>query len=398
MLWRDVFQLVLRSITSSPLRSLLTALGIAIGIAAVAMLTSIGEGVRTYVLDNFSQFGTRIIGVHPGKTATQGMGGIFRTDRPLTLDDAEALARLPHVEYVVPVVQGAGNIEAGERSRSSDIIGANHAFNDAWQFTLAMGTSLPKDPSGHSRNFAVLGSKLKQELFGSRNPLGQFIRVGGMRFRVVGVMEEKGQMLGIDLDDIAVIPVDKALTLFNREGLMEIDVVFAKSTTSQVMEQAIAKAMLERHGNDDVTLVTQDQMLKSLDKILSVLTAAVAALGAISLLVGAVGILTIMTTTVRERTAEIGLLTALGTSQRQILLLFLWEAVALAFAGGMAGILTMVSLILLIQWLAPDLPLTLSPFYLGLSLLLSVLIGLVAGLAPARTAARMNPIDALRTE
>ncbi len=134
MLWRDVFQLVLRSITSSPLRSLLTALGIAIGIAAVAMLTSIGEGVRTYVLDNFSQFGTRIIGVHPGKTATQGMGGIFRTDRPLTLDDAEALARLPHVEYVVPVVQGAGNIEAGERSRSSDIIGANHAFRDIARF------------------------------------------------------------------------------------------------------------------------------------------------------------------------------------------------------------------------------------------------------------------------
>ncbi|NPU92586.1 MAG: FtsX-like permease family protein [Gammaproteobacteria bacterium] len=398
MLWRDLIHLVLRSITSSPLRSILTALGIAIGIAAVALLTSIGEGIRGYVMDNFSQFGTRIIAVNPGKTDTQGIGGLFRTDRPLTLDDADALTRLPHVDYVVPSVQGAGTVEAGERSRNSDIIGANHALNDAWQFKLAMGSSLPKDESGRSRNFAVLGSKLKEELFGARNPLGQFIRVGSIRFRVVGVMEEKGQMLGIDLDDIVFIPVDKALTLFNREGLMQIDVVFAESTTSTIMEQAVRKVMLERHGNEDFTIVTQDQMLKSLDKILSVLTAAVGALGAISLLVGAVGILTIMTTTVRERTAEIGLLTALGTSQRQILLLFLWEAVALAFAGGMAGILTMVGLILLIQWLAPDLPLTLSPFYLGLSLLLSVVIGLVAGLAPARAAARMNPIDALRTE
>lgn len=398
MLWRDLLHLVMSSIRSSPLRSLLTALGIAIGIAAVALLTSIGEGIRSYVLDNFSQFGTRIIAINPGKVATQGMGGLFRTDRPLTLEDALALQTLPQVEQVIPVVQGAGKVEAGERRRDSDIIGANHAVNDAWQFRLALGSSLPRDESGRSRSFAVLGAKLRQELFGSRNPLGQFIRVGGMRFRVVGVLEEKGQLLGFDLDDVVFIPADRALTLFNREGLQEIDVTFSTGTRPDVLAETIRKRLIERHGNEDFTLVTQDQMLKSLDKILSVLTASVGALGAISLLVGAVGILTIMTTTVRERTAEIGLLTALGTSQRQILLLFLWEAVALAVAGGAAGIVTMVSLILVVQWVAPDLPLTLSPFYLGLSLLLSVVIGLLAGLAPARTAARMNPIDALRTE
>jgi putative ABC transport system permease protein len=386
MLWRDVFNLVWRSVVSSPLRSVLTALGIAVGIAAVALLTSIGEGVRSYVMTNFSQFGTRIIAINPGKTVTGGMGGMLQTDRPLTLDDAAALTRLPHVEHVVPVVQGAGTVKAGERSRRSDIIGANYAINDAWQFKLAMGSSLPRDESGRSRNFAVLGFKLKQELFGNRNPLGQFIRVGGIRFRVVGVLEEKGQMLGFDLDDIVFIPVDKAMSLFNRDGLMEIDVVFATSTTSAAMAEAVRKELILRHGNEDFTVITQDEMLKTLDKILTVLTAAVGALGAI------------MTTTVRERTAEIGLLTALGTTQRQILLLFLWEAIALAMAGGLAGIAVMGSLILLTQWLAPDLPLTLSPFYLGISLLLSVLIGLLAGLAPARAAARMNPIDALRAE
>lgn len=398
MLWRDVFTLVFRSIVSSPMRSLLTALGIAIGIAAVALLTSIGEGVREYVVSNFSQFGTRIISVQPGKTKTGGMGGLLQTDRPLTLEDAAALARLPHVEQVVPVVQGAGMVKAGELSRRSDIIGANHAIHDAWQFRLAMGRPLPQDESGRSRSYAVLGAKLRQELFGNRNPLGQFVRVGSMRFRVVGVMEEKGRMLGFDLDDMVYIPVDKAMSLFNREGLMEINVVFSPSITSQRMENAVRKELILRHGAEDFTLISQDGMLQTLDRILSVLTAAVAALGAISLLVGAVGILTIMTTTVRERTAEIGLLTALGTSQRQILLLFLWEAIALALMGGLAGAGVMVGLILLIQWLAPGLPLTLSPFYLMISLLLSLLIGLLAGLAPARAAARLNPIEALRAE
>lgn len=398
MLWRDVVRLVLRSISSSPLRSLLTALGIAVGIAAVALLTSIGEGVRDYVIGNFSQFGTRIISVQPGKTKTGGMGGLLQTQRPLTLDDAAALARLPHVEQIVPVVQGAGTVKAGELSRRTEIIGANHAIHDAWKFRLAMGRPLPEDESGRSRNYAVLGATVKQELFGNRNPLGQFIRVGSMRFRVVGVMEQKGRMLGFDLDDIVYIPVDRAMSLFNREGLMEINLVFSHNTTSQAMEDAVRQELIHRHGAEDFTLISQDGMLQTLDRILSVLTAAVAALGAISLLVGAVGILTIMTTTVRERTAEIGLLTALGTSQRQILLLFLWEAVALAFIGGLAGAAVMVGLILLTQWLAPGLPLTLSPFHLLVSLVLSLLIGLLAGLAPARAAARLNPIDALRAE
>jgi putative ABC transport system permease protein len=398
MRWQDILQLILRSAQASRLRSTLTALGIAVGICTVTLLTALGEGVRDYVLTTFSQFGTRIIAVTPGKIMTGGMGGLLQTDRPLTLDDANALQTLPHISHVVPLVQGSGTIEAGQRTRSTDIIGANHAIHSAWQFDLALGRGLPKDETNRSRNFAVLGYKLQQELFAGQSPLGQSIRVGGMRFRVVGVMASKGQMLGFDLDDMVFIPVDKALMLFNRNGLMEIDVVFSDSASAATVRNNIRNTLVARHGSEDFTLTSQDDMLSSLNSILQVLTASVGALGAISLLVGAVGILTIMTTTVRERTGEIGLLSALGASQYQILLLFLGEAIMLSVAGGLVGIVAAVSLVWLLQLTLPSLPVQISLFYLTLSLFLSIFIGLIAGVIPARSAAQMKPIDALRTE
>ncbi len=394
----DGLRLVFRSLLSSPLRTGLTALGIAIGIAAVALLTAIGEGVRYYVLDNFSQFGTRIMAINPGKTLTQGMGGILSTTRPLSLADAESLYSLPHIEAIAPIVQGVGTIEYGHRSRKSDIIGAGYQTAQAWRFNVIMGRFLPEDQAGHSRAYTVLGYKVKQALFGSDNPLGQIVRVGGQRFRVIGVMEKKGQMLGFDLDDIIYIPIDKALQMFNREGLMEIDVVFTAAISSEQISERVRQHLIARHGSEDFTITSQDQMMSSLDSILAVLTMAIAALGSISLFVGGVGILTIMSTTVRERTSEIGLLRALGGTRRQILLLFLGEAATLALLGGGAGLLLMLLILLAITIGLPALPVLLNPLYLLLSLLLALIIGLVAGVTPAIQAARLNPIDALRAE
>lgn len=395
---QDGFALTASALTSRPLRSLLTMLGVAIGIAAVALLTAIGEGLRGYVLDNFSQFGTRIIAIHPGKTQTGGLGGILSSVRPLSLADADALRRLPHVEAVVPLIQGAGDIQYGQFSRSSDIFGAGHQLAQAWHFRLALGQFLPPPRDGRSPPYAVLGHKLRAELFGEANPLGQLVRIGGTRFRVIGVMAEKGQLLGFDLDDIAYIPVDWAQALFNREGLMEIDVVFGPGTASAPMAERIRTLLIERHGMEDFNLTTQDDMLASLGRILAVLTYAIAALGGVSLLVGAVGILTIMTTTVGERTAEIGLLRAIGASPRQVLGLFLAEATLLSLAGGLLGLLLMALLLGLLHLAAPDLPLALRPAFLLLALLLAALIGMLAGLAPARAAARLHPVQALRGE
>ncbi|OUS12495.1 peptide ABC transporter permease [Gammaproteobacteria bacterium 53_120_T64] len=398
MIARDAARLIWRSVSHSLGKSLLTALGIGIGIAAVSLLTSLGSGLQLYMLEQFSLFGTRIIAVNPGKDMTHGIGSLLSSVRPLSLDDAQALIDLPGVEFVVPVVQGLGAIEYANRQRNSDILGVGAQMSKAWQFKVSMGRFLPEDPSGHSRAYAVLGYTLKQELFASTNPLGKTIRVGGLRFKVIGVIEKKGQMLGFDMDDIAYIPTDKALQLFNREGLMEIDISFTSATSSGQLAERVKKVLIERHGAEDFAITSQDEMLLTMGNVLNVLTIGVAALGSISLFVGAVGIATIMTTTVRERSGEIGLLRAIGASQPQILALFLGEAVLISLLGGVIGLALLAVIAAVLSLLVPALPLALQPFFLVLALLASALIGLLAGVIPAYSASRLKPIDALRAE
>lgn len=396
---KDYAQFILNAIQAHRTRSYLTMLCIAIGITAVMLLTSIGEGVHRFVLAEFTQFGTTLIGINPGRVTTAGASiGVFGTERPLTIDDAEALRRIPNVQAVIPVVQGNAEIEAYRKSRRTTVYGVGADFPEVFKFNIRSGKFLPHDNVHAPRAYAVLGHKLKTELYGDKSPLGQLIRVGGSRFRVVGVLESKGQVLGFDLDDAAYIPTQRGLSMFNRESVMEIDLIYEEGANEKTIVKAIEDIIIARHGRNDVTITTQQQMLDVLGSILNILTFAVGALGGISLLVGGVGILTITTIAVRERTSEIGLLRALGAQQNQILILFLGEATMLSTLGGLIGIGCGVGLALLLNQLVPALPTHFSMFFATVSVLTSVIIGLFAGVYPAMQASRMDPVEALRAE
>ncbi len=399
MLARDFLYLTSSSLIAHRMRSFLTMLGIAVGITAVVLLTSIGEGIHKFVLAEFTQFGTNLIAINPGKTTTHGSSmGVFGTERPLTIEDAEALRRLPQVRAVVPIVQGNGEIEAGNRRRRTTIYGAGADWPKAFSMQVKLGRFLPADDPTAPRAYAVLGSKTRNELFGSRNPLGQRIGIGGNRYRVIGVMESKGTILGFDMDDTVYIPTARGMELFNRNSLLEIDVLYAEDADVDKVVASIKRTLMARHGREDFTITTQQQMLEVLGSILNVLTFAVGAIGGISLLVGAIGIVTIMTIAVNERINEIGLIRALGARQGQVLSLFLGEAIVLAALGGLTGLGLGIGLAQLLHLLLPALPVHTSWVFVVLAEVIAVVIGLAAGVLPARRAARLDPIEALRTE
>jgi putative ABC transport system permease protein len=396
---RDFVLLSLRALVAHRLRSFLTLLGIAVGIAAVILLTSIGEGVHQFVLAQFTQFGTHVIEIAPGKTAASGgPGGLQTTVRLLTIDDARALEKVPEILGATPIVWGNSEVSAQGRLRRTLVYGTGPNMTEIFRMRVKVGSFLPHEEMENARPMAVLGPKVKQELFGSEPAVGQRLRIGGMQFRIVGVLEAKGQFLGVDMDDTVYIPVARALELYNRDGLMRINLSYREGVPATKAADAVRAALVARHGREDFTLITQEDMLRTLSKILNVLTTAVGALGGISLLVGGVGIVTIMTIAVTERTNEIGLLKALGAPGRTILGIFLGEAVVLAGLGGILGLALGMGIAQLLHLVFPALPVDTPMSFVVLAEAVAIAIGLVAGVLPAQRAARLHPVEALRAE
>ncbi len=394
----DTLRLSFHAITARRLQSFLTLLGIAVGIAAVILLTSIGEGIHRFVLNEFTQFGTHIISITPGKTRTGGAPpGLPSSARPLSLEDAGAIARLPGVVAVAPYASGNAEVEANGRVRRTLIWGTGAHMPQVFKGHVRIGRFLPAD-EGQAPAYAVLGSKLKTELFGETSPLGARLRIGGYLYRVIGVMAPQGQFLGMDLDDTVMIPASRALELFNRESLETIDLAYTPNRPAAEIAEAIRQQLIKRHGHEDFTLVTQAEMLKTLSNILNMLTLGVGALGGISLLVGGVGIVTLMTIAVSERTAEIGLLKALGATYRAILTLFLSEAITLAAVGGLLGLGLGIALAQVLHLALPMLPVHTPLKFVLLAEGIALVIGLLAGVLPALRAARLDPVAALRSE
>jgi putative ABC transport system permease protein len=397
---RDLLRLAWQSIWFHRQRSFLTMLGVLIGIASVILLTSIGEGARHYILSEFTQFGTTLIAVNPGRIETSGMpGALGTTVHPLTIEDAEALQRIPGVERVVPVVMGAAPVEQGGRTRNIFVYGVTADAPATWRMPLRVGRFLPRVDWRRGAPLAVLGPKTKRELFGERNCLGQHVRISGQRYLVIGIMEPKGQFLGFDIDDSVYVLVENARALFNRDALQEIDLLAANASLIDSVANRIEAVLKERHrGEQDFTVTTQTGMLETMDRIIRMISMAVAGIGAISLLVGAIGILTVMWISVNERTTEIGLARAIGATAAQVQWLFLGEAVLLSVVGGVLGLLAGVGLARLLQAWIPALPVQTPWSYVLLAVVISLVVGLGSGLVPARRAATLDPMEALAEE
>lgn len=399
MTTRELVGLAWGAVAARRLRSVLTVLGIVIGIASVILLTSLGEGTRHYIVAEFTQFGTHILSVTKGKTTTSGMPGLSATVRKLTIDDAEALRRVPGILKVLPGAYGTARVERGERSRRVLVSGVTAEMPEVFQFKVRQGRFLPPGDPRRGSPQAVFGPRLSRELFGDANPLGEKVRIGGARFVVVGVMEPKGQILGFDMDDRAYIPVARAQSLFNTEELTEIHALFAADTPPARIRERIRRVLMARHGGEeDFTITTEDEMLDVLGRVLSVVSLAVGGIAGISLVVGAIGILTMMWISVGERTGEIGLVRALGATRRQVLQLFLVEAALLSAVGGALGIAVGLGLGGLLRIVLPGLPLHTAPVFVAAALVVSLVVGLASGVLPARRASALDPLDALRAE
>ena len=400
MSFRDLFGLAFEALRSHRLRYGLSALAITVGVAAVVLLNSLGEGMRHFIMGQMTQFGSNLVGVYPGKIETGGMPGLLGgSARRLTLDDARALRRVPGVTAIVPTAYGSGMVKFEDKSRRVYVYGASADVPQAWSMDVDLGRFLPDIEYDRASPVVVIGPRLQRELFGDRNPLGQIIRIAETRFRVIGVMEHKGQFLGFDLDDAAYIPVASAMQLFNRPELDEIDLLAASpDAIDPVVERATA-ILKERHNDVvDFTVVTQKEGQAMVDRIMRVVSGIVTGIAAISLLVGAIGILTIMWIVVQERVNEIGLVKAIGATRGQILAWYLFESALTALVGGIAGLVIGLSLAGLLAAVVPGIESLTSPLMVVQAIVMALVVGVGAGVAPAMKAASLDPVEALRAE
>jgi len=394
---RDLLSFAARALRGHRLRTGMSLLGVAIGVAAVVTLTALGEGARRYVVGEFASIGTNLVIVVPGKTETTGgMPGMGGAPNDLTLEDARALLRgVPEIEKAAPLVVGTETVVFEERQRQMGLFGSTHEMLEVRRLAIASGRFLPTLEWDRSSPVAVLGQTAARELFPGRDPVGEIVRVGDWRMRVIGVLAPRGQQLGVDMDDVAIVPVATAMKMLNRRSLFRLLLQVRTHADLDRAKQRVVRLIAERHGEEDVTGITQDAVLGAFTSILGALTLALAGIASVSLAVAGVGIMNVMLVSVSERTREIGLLKALGAGRRQILLAFLAEAVLLSTAGGLLG--------LLVGWLGvrvlvavyPALPATPPPWAVVAAFSLSVAVGALFGVLPARRATRLDPVAAL---
>lgn len=396
---RDLIVFARDAATGNPLRTCLLVLAMAIGVAAVVVLTALGDGARRYVLNQFSSIGSNLVIVLPGRSQTGGFNpgnAITSTPRDLTVDDAQALQRASAVLRVAPLAVGTSEISVGGKLREVMLAGTTAEFIDVRRLTLAQGQFLSAGDWRRGAAEAVIGARIRDELFGREPAVGQRVRVGDRRFRIVGVLAPTGQGLGMNTDELVIVPVALAQAMFNSNTLFRILVeATSREAITPAKDQATEILRLRHEGEQDVTIITQDAVLATFDRLLGTMTIAVAGIAAISLAVAGILVMNVMLVSVTQRTAEIGLLKALGATATTIRNAFLAEAAILSLAGALVGFALGHAGAALIRQLYPAYP-AFPPDWAVLAGLGTALVtGMLFGVLPARRAARLDPVLAL---
>ncbi|MDT8992492.1 ABC transporter permease [Curvibacter sp. APW13] len=395
----DLVRFARDAATGNPLRAGLLVLAMAIGVAAVVVLTALGDGARRYVMNEFSSLGSNLVIVLPGRSQTGGFNpgnAVTSTPRDLTIDDAQSLLRLPAVARAAPLIIGTSEVRFEGRLREVMVAGTTAEYVQVRQMALAQGRFLTQGDWRNGAPEAVIGAKVRSELFGTQSALGQLVRIGDRRFRVVGVLAASGQGLGMNSDELVLVPVSLAQAMFNTTTLFRILIEAKGRESIEAAKTQVAAHIQARHeGEQDVTVITQDAILSTFDKLLGALTLGVAGIAAISLAVAGILVMNVMLVSVTQRTSEIGLLKALGADGATIRNVFLMEAAMLSLAGALVGYGLGLAAAALIRQIYPTFPAYAPDWAVLAGLGTALVTGIVFGVLPARRAARLDPVAAL---
>ncbi len=410
----ETFRVSIGALTANRSRALLTMLGVIIGIAAVIILVSFGKGVEVYVVEQFNSIGANVLFVLPSRPA-----GASLTDdtNPLTTKDAEAIAdpfRVPEVLRAAPEYNSFMIVEYEREEMLVEVNGVTPDYQDVRGWYPERGRFIAEEDLIGAPRVAVLGSSTVRKLYPSGiDPIGTTITVQEVPFRVVGIMEERGGGGGfMDENEVVFVPISTSQLRLSteetrtRDGGRKVNTIYVQAASREQMDAAalsISEVLRERHGiefqgDEDFSVITQDELLEIVGQITGLLTIFLALLAGISLLVGGIGIMNIMLVSVTERIREIGLRKAIGARPRDILLQFLVESITIAVVGGLIGIAIGILITVAATALVPDLNLVITPDSIILATGVSAMTGVFFGVYPARNAAQLNPIDALRYE
>lgn len=399
----EYFRISFESVALNKVRSFLTMLGVIIGVTAVILLVSLGEAAQKYIEQEFAGMGSNLIRITPGKQETSGMAPLIAGSfRKLTNDNAKEIRRkVPGIAGVAPMVMGAGAIRYHNLQRSSMVIGVTEDFEEVRGMHAQIGRSILRKDVDRNSPVCILGTTVKEELFGAKNALHAKVSINRRKFLVVGIMEEKGVTLGINMDDIVLIPLTASQQMFfgGQDEVFQILVAAQHPEEMDGVIEHIKEILIAAHDYaEDFTIIDQRSLLDTFGRIFRMLKIMLAGLASISLLVGGIGIMNIMLVSVRERTREVGIRKAVGARRRDIGFQFLVESVTLSSVGGILGVLCAFGGALILGAVYPVFPVSCSLWSVLMAFFFSLTVGVFFGVYPALKASSVDPVEALRYE